>query len=403
MKCEEFMSLLPMFPDGLQADRALEAFRKHAEECADCGARLYEHQAMLTMLKAMDEDVVVPQEFSKKWRDAIVETKRKERVASYHMRNRIIAAAASFFLIMGTVLMREGILFPNVTPNIEMQSVDSSDLSVIVSEDEDTQGALPAPMTMMSTSFESMEGEGDAFFKSSEGAFYELEEEEAFDGAAMMEESAGGIGMQGDGTAPFSANEGAEAFSWQAVSRVGDTVPSASPRTISIQIDTFRYAEDVAQIETLIENCGGIPEEWVVTGEEIADAPNNGRHALMTVRIPSALVDFFTDSLSTIGEKFETTQEDGDVPGGEDTQYTIVYLSVREVAQADESKAPFVERVKEAFRQSASTVRVFAADMLLFVVRVAPYVASIVLIACGCFAIKRFGIRKVRNGRSEQK
>ena len=67
MTCHEFEALLSSLPDA-QAEAQL---RTHAEQCPHCAAILAEHTALLQALSSLDDEVEMPEAFSRGWREAI--------------------------------------------------------------------------------------------------------------------------------------------------------------------------------------------------------------------------------------------------------------------------------------------------------------------------------------------
>lgn len=145
MKCEDFMTFLPMAPDGLSADVA-DAFHQHIEECAECGRQWKQHQVTLSMLHSLDDDLVAPTELGARWADAIKTEARRTKAKKNHFQNRIIGLAASAILVLGTILMREGVIFQQKanTANEPMSRIEAvrfdgeaSD-SLLFADDSDT-------------------------------------------------------------------------------------------------------------------------------------------------------------------------------------------------------------------------------------------------------------------------
>lgn len=114
MKCKDCMSLLPMYPDELPQDR-MDAFHRHIEECTLCRQQWEQHQEMLSALNKTDEDLSVPDELHERWMSTLYERNRKKKHPQNQFRTRLIGLAASALIILGTILMREGIIFTNNT------------------------------------------------------------------------------------------------------------------------------------------------------------------------------------------------------------------------------------------------------------------------------------------------
>ncbi|MCR4887503.1 MAG: zf-HC2 domain-containing protein [Clostridiales bacterium] len=101
MNCKEFSDLLDAFLDGELTKEQAEQMRRHAAECAECASLL----ALRRDLRAMEDEVEVPDEFSASWREAV----RAEAADSKHsparaFRQSWIAAAAALVMIFGGAL-----------------------------------------------------------------------------------------------------------------------------------------------------------------------------------------------------------------------------------------------------------------------------------------------------------
>ena len=112
MKCEDFLSLLPMAPDDVPKNQT-DAFVKHVEECVSCKEQWERHQSMLSMLHSLDEHLETPVDLHERWTAAVYSKNRKKREKN-SIYYRVIGLAASVIVILGTILMREGVIFSNM-------------------------------------------------------------------------------------------------------------------------------------------------------------------------------------------------------------------------------------------------------------------------------------------------
>ncbi|HIQ62835.1 MAG TPA: DUF4349 domain-containing protein, partial [Candidatus Avichristensenella intestinipullorum] len=232
MTCHEFEALLSSLPDA-QAEAQL---RTHAEQCPHCAAILAEHTALLQALSSLDDEVEMPEAFSRGWREAIRAGENAPRKAKPAWIPWTAAAAAAVFLFGGTALMRMA------QPAAQSVS-EAGQTGYTVSESMTRSYGLP-------------------------------------DTLAAEPESRSAAGAASDGSTLNSA---------------------VVLRTASISLDSSRYEEDVAQILSLLEQAGGWAEYQSTTGEAIADNPEAGRYARMTLRVPVAALDDFVEQISAIG------------------------------------------------------------------------------------------------------
>lgn len=101
MNCKEFSDLLDAFLDGELTEEQAEQMRRHAAECAECAALL----ALRRDLRALEDEVEVPDEFSASWREAVrTEATGSKRSPARAFRQSWMAAAAALVMIFGGAL-----------------------------------------------------------------------------------------------------------------------------------------------------------------------------------------------------------------------------------------------------------------------------------------------------------
>lgn len=101
MNCKEFSDLLDAFLDGELTEEQAEQMRRHAAECAECAALL----ALRRDLRALEDEVEVPDEFSASWREAVrAEATGSKRSPARAFRQSWMAAAAALVMIFGGAL-----------------------------------------------------------------------------------------------------------------------------------------------------------------------------------------------------------------------------------------------------------------------------------------------------------
>ncbi len=386
MNCDEFKSILSSYPDGELNPDTEEAMLDHAASCDNCAEKLTVHEAMLAELAALDDDLIVPAAFGDGWR-AMLQAEgaapRKSRASRWQ--TFAMTAAAAVVLVLGTVLMRGGMLLPPSAP--------------------DTHTALTAGQT------------------------------------------GGGNAQQGilTGETHFSQNNESAPAPKQ---RMEDTalsdqivLPDKRPvvlHTVTITLQSERYDQDIQQIDRILGESNGWSEYRSVYGEPPKPGKQNGRYATLTVRVPMDMLESFVRGVSSLGRligsestvldisdsyydtqgrltMFETqrarlnellgqAQNMADIIAIEgklaEVQHEIesltgtmnnwdsransavVYVTLTEVA-AGETKVPVTlwERLSEAVGASVRAAGAFVSDMLVFLVMAAPYILAAAFIA----------------------
>lgn len=405
MKCVEFMSLLPRYPDDITGDER-DAFLAHAAECPECGAMLAEQEAMLAELVQMDDDLDVPEAFSTGWRALVhAEAKPVKKPWYSHIGTWATAAAALVVIIGGTALMRGGYIFPEA-------------------KQQDTL-ARSAPQAVQVMG-EAAPATGMALKSFADTAVYdEMETGAAYD--------------------DYEAEEA------QADNGSGGVQQPVILYSASVSLDSSDYDGDLAHIQQLLEGRGGWIEYQSSRGEALSANPEAGRYAYIRLRVPTAEMEAFIGSVRDIGKVtgVETTAEDvsssyydtqsrlemytaqrdrllelyasaedmSDIIEIEarlsELQYTIesltgriktwdqraesavVTISVTEVApEGTHARQPLSQRLADTARNSWLSVRAFGADVLVFLVMAAPYLLILAVLVGAALGILYIGKRK---------
>lgn len=403
MKCEEFMALLPLYPDALPSAKAAQDIATHATQCPECAARLSQQEALLGALQTLDDSLTVPEAFGEAWRLAIAGDSGSARQSHKHKR-RIwaVAAAAVLVLVSGTMLMRNGLIFS--PPKLDRQSR--------------TYSAENSPVSQADI--------GAA-------TFFSEDEAQAYGDTLFLEDDAGSLSFAGSSS-------------------------SVLLRTASITLETEQYDADIERIEALLAETGGWSEHWSVYGEPFSDKSDGGRYASLTLRIPEDTLEQFVSAVGEVGKitgSLITTEDISenyyDVQGRlamyeaqrdrftqllsqaenvseimeiesrlNELQYTIeslvgklnnwtslsanamVTLSVTEVPPGGKYPEPSItQRIQRAFTLSLSHARGFLGDMLVFFIMIAPYLLCIAVPVLVVYLIIRMS-RKYRQ-RSKEK
>ncbi len=413
MKCEEFLSLLPMAPDAFDSAQDASGFRAHAAECKECAARLAEHEMMLASLKSLDDTLTPPEGFGESWRAAIRKETRSSRLGRLKdWRAWTAVAAATVLIVSGTAMMRGGWLFPASGPDKQaaVQSTAAPPESMPLAAKYAPEAPLPAAMP------------GDAYGGAQSDAYHgepalnaAYEADMAADSAPLLREEMAGSGM------PEPATE------------------SIMLTTASISLNTDQYDTDLSRVDELLAAAGGWSEYWSVAGDPVAVSPDAGRYASMTFRVPMQALDSFVTDVSAIGKVTVQEMVAEDISGSyydvqgrlamyetqrdrltellekaaavsdiveiegrlSEVQYTIetlvaqlnhwnsrennaiVHLSVTEVLNLNGAKEGFWANAGETFTRSLKTAGGFFADMAYFLVMAMPYAVFAAAIAWG--------------------
>lgn len=415
MKCTEFMSLLPLYPDAMPDEATKAEFLLHAAECPQCAEKLAEQEVLLSSLSSLDDDLEIPESFGMGWRTAVeVDAQASKKPKRRGWQGWVAAAATLVVVIGGTALMRGGFLF---------SAKDTSETAVLY---EAAPQALyyeaEAPTAVLGG------GEVSSAKRSSDDVSYRSMPESNVIVEDEMDQTSSDTG------------EGAQ-----------DAVVLKSA---SITLDSEQYDVDFSQIVDLLDEYGGWMEYQSVNGEALEKNPESGRYAYLRVRVPADALDAFMAALNNIGRVTgsETASEDVsssyyDVQGRlsmytaqrdkltdlltqaenmsdiieiesrlSEVQYTIesltgrlnnwdaraksavVSISINEIAKEREyARKPLSQRLSDTLATSLLSIRAFLADMLVFLVMAAPYIVCVAGIAVVGYIIYRIIKRKRRN------
>lgn len=414
MKCTEFMSLLPLYPDAMPDEATTAEFLLHAAACPECAEKLAEQEALLASLSSLDEDLDVPESFGIGWR-AAVETDAQDgkKPKRQGWQGWAAAAAALVVVIGGTALMRGGVLFS------AKETVETAVLYEAAPQAPYYEAEAPAAVSGGGEMFSAKRSGDDVSYRS------------------IPETN-----VMADDEMDLAADTG------------GTSQEAVVLRSASITLDSDQYDVDLSQVVDLLDEYGGWMEYQSVHGEALEKNPESGRYAYLRVRVPEDALDAFMATLNNIGRVTgsETVAEDVsssyyDVQGRlsmytaqrdkltdllaqaenmsdiieiesrlSEVQYTIesltgrlnnwdaraksavVSISINEIAREREyARKPLSQRLSDTFATSLLSIRAFLADMLVFLVMAAPYIVCVAGLAVVGYISYRTIKRKRRN------
>lgn len=406
MNCEAFERLLPAYPDAIEEETERTALLRHAASCPACAAKLAAQEAMLGALNTLDDALELPEAFSDGWRQRLHEAPKRQRPWFRRWKGVAAAAAALVVLIGGTVLVRQGILFPQAAREMMADDMAWQTGYGMVDEVSGVPSAnyvakrmadVPEPMAM-----------------EAESAAYD-------DTAAAPSEAA---------------------------SQARIVIRSAS-----LSLRSEQYDADLEAVTAMIRSAGGWVEEESTYGEPLAQSPDGGRNTYLRVRIPDGALDGFIESIAALNgvanlqrsaedisdqyydtegrltmyeaqrdrltELLAQAQDMSDIIEIDarlsEVQYSIesmtgrlrgwdsrasnamVTVSISEVARAQAHvRLPLGQRLIDAFGNSIMGLRAFLADMMVVLVLIAPYLIATIVVVGIVYCIYRAATRKKR-------
>ena len=179
MKCEKFLSLLPMFPDAMPPEDK-EDFLKHAQECEACKAQYRAHETMLLMLGSFDDEIETPPNLMERiTREESGEKQQRGWGQKPKLPKQLLAMAASIIILAGTFLLREKQAPYTLPPGSSAQAPPAASMKKagFVEDQEEEPAALPMLGTRMRN--ESVEEGGDA-------PFLQAETQEGYDAQSSL-------------------------------------------------------------------------------------------------------------------------------------------------------------------------------------------------------------------------
>lgn len=398
MNCDQFMALLPRYPDDLPDDATREAMLAHAATCAACAQALADQQAMLDTLRTMDDGTEVPPPAAASWRAAIrAEDKPARKPFFARWQGWVATAAAVLVVVGGTSLMRNGLLFPQ---------------------------AMQATEALTGTAYTATQETGAAMSKARLMDSVDVEDEMFAPMATAMD----------DAESMPSAGGGQQAAATVVL------------QSASLGISSDQFDADLARLQTLLDEVGGWMAYQSISGEAFATNPDGGRYATLQMRVPDAALDTFLAGLGTIGKTTSNSRTAEDITTRyQDTQGRLaMYTAQRDrlvdlLAEAQDmadillieehlgevtyelealqsringwdSRAAYAsvdvwveetqptrndpqstlgQRLRLALSNSWQAARAFAADMLVFLVMAAPYILCVVLASVVIWVVYR--------------
>lgn len=383
MDCREFSNLLEDYLEGRLPEMEASRLMQHAGECAECAALL----ALRMDCRKMDENIIVPEEFSSGWRRMIREEVNMEKKSQKRKtwKNGLAAAAALVFVLGGTMLSRD---------HLGKRSAE-------------TAGSyLPETTAYYDTAAQKRSSMNSAAYGMAEAALY--------------------------GNAEADAAEAAEA---------------KIIRTADFTIKTLAYEADLEKITSMTAETGGRVEYLSVNSDWNGSAL---RMASLTLRIPSDRLDDFIAGAQGIGTLSRLTQQSQDISGSyydlaarletqqqkmerltalmssadniadlieiesaiADAQYWIDYytgrlnsydsqvddstvsISLQETKRAESESIPLHQRIWAGLKDSLAGGLSFLGDAAVFLVAAAPW---LLLVLLAVIAAKKIRKKKKEN------
>lgn len=252
MKCETFINLLDAWMDHHLTSEQADSMKEHLQECEACAA-LY---TLRKDCRALDEELLLPNEFSGAWRKRVREEKQMEKTGTTRRKwqSWVAAAAALVFVVGGTLLTRERSPAPSMATTNAVYDADR--------------------ITPTSYEMSYLAGNGMSRSAVSNGMQYIAEESTVSGGAADVLKQEKII------------------------------------RTVSFTIKTLTFDDNLAQLQALAEEKGGWVEYLSTNGDK-----GNGelRNSTLTLRIPSDQLDAFLEGSGSIGRMTAFKEESKDV------------------------------------------------------------------------------------------
>lgn len=101
ISCEQFLSLLDIYPDGTLPPEQIREMEEHLAHCSQC-ATLMQMKKDLHALRAETEHMPVPENLSQAWHARIQKENRRVISLKHALPGILTAAAALAFTVIGT-------------------------------------------------------------------------------------------------------------------------------------------------------------------------------------------------------------------------------------------------------------------------------------------------------------
>jgi hypothetical protein len=320
--------------------------------------------------------------------------------------------AASAIIILGTILMREGIIFQNIEntatePILFSRSVQYGDSSL------DLFSPIETPEIMFAAD---EEASGGSLMPSEMLMALPLEADMAFE---SVESDYGNQRM----AAPRALFEGAAYDNEDSA----EDAPTVWLHSVTLHIDSADFDRTLQTIEAAIAQYQG----YIELKSELADSFQAGaRYASLNIRVPTHSLDALTDELQNVGtvtmrqkatedvsvfyreilaqlaiceerkatlnsllqsaqsisdaidieDKISELQSEINSLTAQKNDYdariaqAVLYASVAEMLKAEQMTKPFFSRAWEAFVHSVRAMPGFFGDLMVFISYIAPYV-----------------------------
>lgn len=437
LSCEQFREKIHPLLDGELNAQDQAQLEEHMAQCSDCRSEYEEFKALCEQLSHLDDDLKVPSEFERGWRNAV------RREASLKRTRRWVRAlsgvAAAFVALMGVTA------FNRATGRLPGAAVDPT---------QQPAYALATEQPMDATA--------------------------ELDNAAYASDDAGGINARSLENAPLALTTGQDAsddarqtqaqYDYSSEDSLSATSSGSTGlldvddstdangsikvlRSASLTLETENFDADMDAIKSTVAKYGGLFERNAISGDE------GNRRAELTLRVPAALLENYVEQLRSLCHVLESEITAQDVTSqytdtalrldtyrtqltrvkeltaqaqdlnevleleeeasrlqyeidkltgmlngwDSQTEMSTVNIVLTEYSHVDAAVGTtgFSGRVGEQFAQSMNTIRNFLGDMMLSAIALLPHLAWLVplgaLTALGIHCAKRSGTRRRRH------
>ncbi|MBQ9198098.1 MAG: DUF4349 domain-containing protein [Clostridia bacterium] len=396
MDCRTF-ALLPDTPETEWTAAQRAEMEAHAATCPDCAALL----ALKREMRAMDEEVTVPETLSASWRKAIREEDQKKmsKIKTFPWKRALAYAAAFVVVAIGTASVYNNSDWGKGGVSANSTAQRSALYEDGYTADYDAGNAAAASGAMLKMTADMAE------------PTLEYAEEEAADGSKII-------------------------------------------RNVNLTVRTQEYEKDYEAIRQLVAEAGGRIESLSMSGDGTAYSL---RRANFTLRIPSNVLDDFVNGARKVGsvsaysessedvsasyydtqtrletqraklqrltelmEKAEDVSDLIEIEGAiSDAQYWIdyytgqlksydsrvndsyVYLTLREISSAsaaDNKELTLGERIVNAVKASLETAGEVLLSLVIFLIAALPWLLALAAV----ILVIRVIVRRRRNKRKEK-
>lgn len=444
LSCEQFREKIHPLLDGELNAQDQAQLEEHMAQCPDCRSEFEDLKALREELSHLDDDLKVPLEFERGWRNAV------RREASLKRTRRWVRAlsgvAAAFVALMGVTA------FNRATGRLPSEYASATEQPAYAVTADLLDAASNDPSATQSMSAE-VEGAGTVDAQS-----------RSLDDATTSVVSGYDASDEVDGTQArydYSSEDSLSATTSGSaglldVDESNDTSTGSSIkvlRSASLTLETENFDADMDAIKDTVAKYGGLFERNAVSGDV------GNRRAELTLRVPAALLENYVEQLRSLCHVLESEISAQDITSqysdtalrldtyrvqlnrvkeltaqaadlnevleleeeasrlqyeidkltgmlngwDSQTEMSTVNIVLTEYSHVDASigSTGFSGRVGEQFAQSMNTIRSFMGDMMLSAIALLPHLAWVVPVAAvaalGIHFAKRSGTHRRRH------